>query len=91
MIIGPNKLSSISPLIINGSQVQWVDKIKFLGIILSSAKRFTVDFKETRRKFLVSVYTIFSKCKFTSDIVKLELLESNTNNTYQFCCIALNA
>ena len=76
MIIGPNKCSPISPMILNGLQIQWVDKIKYLGIILTSSKRFTVDHKETRRKFFVSVNTIFSKCKFTSDIVKLELLES---------------
>src|ERR1700690_652683 len=76
MIIAPNKLNPIAPMIINGLQVQWVDKIKYLGIMLSSAKHFTIDYKETRRKFFVSVNTVLSKCKFTSDIVKLELLES---------------
>ena len=89
MLVG---LGPISPLIINGSQVQWVDKIKYLGIILPSAKRFTVDFKETRRKFFVSVNTIFSKCKFTSDIVKLELLESQCLPIllYSIECLSLN-
>jgi len=57
----------------NLSNQSSINIIKYLGIILSSAKRFTLDYKETRRKFFVSVNTIFSKCKFTSD--KLELLE----------------
>ena len=72
MIIGGNKLSPIAPFIINGSQIQWVDTVKYLGVIFSSAKRLSVDYKEIRRNFFVSVNTIFSKCKYTSDIVNLE-------------------
>jgi len=92
MLIGPDKLGRIEPMIISGSQVQWVDKIKYLGITLSSAKRLTVDYKEIRRKFFVCVNTIFSKCKYTSDIVKLELLESQCLPIllYSIECLNLN-
>ena len=41
-----------------------------------SGVKFTIDFSETRRKFFVSVNTILSKCKYSSDVVKLELMES---------------
>src|SRR5271155_3665034 len=39
---------------------------------------FKVDFQETRRKFFMAVNSILSNCKYTSDIVKLELLETHS-------------
>ena len=90
MIIGPNKLSPISPLIINGSQVQWVDKIKYLGIILSSAKRFTVE-KEIRK--LVANFLFLLILFLTNANLLLILLNLNCLrvSAYQFCYIALKA
>ena len=77
MVVGPNKMDTPSDMTINGSNIKWVDRIKYLGVTVISAKVFTLDFSETRRKFFMSVNGILSKCKHTSDIVKLELMEKH--------------
>ncbi len=65
------------PVSIGNIQLHWVQNVKYLGVYLSCAKTFQVDFAETRRKFFSSVNSILSKCNFTSDIVKLQLMESH--------------
>ena len=64
-------------LTINSETLLWVDKLKYLGIWLCSGKSFTNDLSEMRRKFFTSVNVILSKCKYTSDFIKLQLLESH--------------
>ena len=44
---------------------------------LITGKIFRVDLSECRRKFFATVNSLFTKCKFTSDVVKLELLQSH--------------
>ena len=77
LCIGPNKISNFANLILNGSSLQWAEKVKYLGIWLCAGKYFCVDVAEMRRKFFMSVNSILSKCKYTNDIVKLQLLESH--------------
>ena len=90
MHIGPLKALHISPMSINGAPMQWVKNIKYLGLSLVSGKKFSVDFKDVRRKFFIAVNSILSKCKFTSDIVKLELMESQCLPILLYCIESLN-
>lgn len=46
-----------------------------------AGKKFDIYFNETRRKFFMLVNSIFSKCKFTPDIVKLDLMENKSSLT----------
>jgi len=55
----------------------WVEKIKYLGVWICSARHFQLDFSESRRKFFVSINSIFYHSKFSSDLVKLQLFESH--------------
>ena len=57
---------------INGADIMWSDKIKYHGSNITSEVKFTIDLAETRRKFLVSVNTILSKWKYSTDIVNLK-------------------
>lgn len=75
--IGPNTLHSIGSLYINDSKLEWVKQVKYLGVWICFGKSFSIDLSETRRKFFMSVNCIISKCKYTSDLVKLELIESH--------------
>ena len=59
------------------SPMKWDIQFKYLGIIISSGKSFEIILDDIRRKFFVSVNSILSKCKYTSDLVKLNLLESH--------------
>jgi hypothetical protein len=77
MVIGPFKVSTPLPMSINGALIMWTDKIKYLGVNIISDVKFTIDLAETRRKFFVAVNTILSKCKYSTDVVKLELMESH--------------
>lgn len=77
MMIGPNKNCAPTDMDISGATIQWVDRIKYLGVTILSSKVFTIDLKETRRKFFMAANSILSKCTHTSDIVKLDLLEKH--------------
>jgi hypothetical protein len=81
LTIGPNKVSNKANLTLNGISLTWEQKIKYLGVWICAGKSFQVDLFEVRRKFSASVNSILSKCKFTNDIVKLELLESQSIRT----------
>lgn len=77
MVIGSFKVPTPLPMSINGAAIMWTDTIKYLGINIVSDVKFTIDLAETRRKFFVAVNTILSKCKYSTDVVKLELMESH--------------
>jgi hypothetical protein len=60
---------------INGLSLSWVEKISYLGLVLTGGKRFIVDFAAERLSFFSAVNCILSKSHFTSDMVKLFLCE----------------
>ena len=62
---------------VGDTKLQWVQQITYLGIQICCAKTFQVDLSDIRRKFFSSVNAILSKCNYTSDMVKLQLLESH--------------
>ena len=53
------------------------DNLSTVGIKICHAKNFQVDLSDDRRKFFSSVDSILSRCTYTSDMVKLQLLESH--------------
>jgi exonuclease III len=75
--IGRTKIGMLASLRINEALIQWVDSIKYLGVTVSSGKFFKTDLSATRRKFFASVNSILSKCKYTSELVMLQLMESH--------------
>jgi len=77
MCIGPLYKRPIAAMTLNDAVIPWVDSFKYLGVTIVAAKTFTIDLKEVRRKFYSSVNCVLSRCKFTSDLVKLQLLESH--------------
>ena len=88
--IGPNFHIVPNPVSIGSIQLEWAQCMKYLGVHISCAKSFQVDFAETRRKFFSAVNSILSKCNFTSDIVKLQLLESHCLPILLYACESLN-
>ena len=77
LVIGPNKQDPISPMIINESPVQWVGSMKYLDLTVVAGKKWQIDFSESRRKFFSAVNGILSKCNYTSDVTKLQIMESH--------------
>lgn len=85
LVIGPNKISNIASMTLNGTPLHWVNELKYLGITLSTGKSFSPDLKTTRRKFFVGFNSIINKCKYVSDTVKLELLETQCLPILLYC------
>ena len=90
IIIGPNVLSKSVNLNINGAPLQWVDKLKYLGIYLCSGSSFIVDLTETRRKFFACLNSIISKCRYSSELVNLKLVESHCLPILSYAMESLN-
>jgi hypothetical protein len=75
--IGPKKVHNLASLYINTHEIQWVNKIKYLGVTLQAGTKFSIDLSDTRRKFFISVNNILNKSKRASDMSKLQLIESH--------------
>ena len=90
LLIGPTFNTTPSLVSIGNIQLQWTQQITYLGIILSNAKSFQVDFSDIRRKFFSAVNSILSKCSFTSELLKLQLLESHCLPILTYATESLN-
>jgi len=75
MVIG-RCIATPATMYIDKLPIPWVDEIKYLGIHVLKANKFTVNFDATRRKFFAAVNSIYSRCKHCSDMVQLSLLET---------------
>ena len=90
LIIGPSHLSISSHLILGHTPLPWTKNLDYLGITISSGPTFNIDLNNTRRKFFRTVNQILSKCTFTSDLVKLSLLESYALPVLMYAVESLN-
>ena len=75
--IGPISNLLPAPILIDATPLEWSQNITYLGINILSDKVFKINLEDIRRKFFVSVNSILSKCNYTSDTVKLSLMESH--------------
>ena len=75
--IGPSIICNKPDLILDNQIIGWCKKIKYLGIWINSNVHFDIDISDCRRKFFMSVNTVFAKTKFTFDMVKLNIIESS--------------
>lgn len=89
LMIGPSTLYQPGNMFINGSDIMWDNKLKYLGIFINNGRHFSVDLALTRRSFFKSVNYILSNCKFMSDLVKLELLEKHCLPILGYCIESL--
>ena len=88
--IGPNYNIPLASLSIGKFKLSWVNRIDYLGITLVSAKSFQIDLSNIRRKFFISTNNILSKCSYTSDFIKLQLLESHALPILLYATESLN-
>jgi hypothetical protein len=88
--IGPNQGDIRAKLTIAGAPQQWETKIKYLGVTLCAGSKFLVDLSDVRRKFFASVNAILSKCKYSSELVNLQLVESHCLPILLFAVESMN-
>jgi len=60
----------------NGQDVCWFDKIKYLGVHIVSGKSFTVDVSNRIRKFYASANATLHNTKYVNELPRLSLCES---------------
>ena len=68
--------SSIQPLKLGLESVEWVVRLKYLGLYFIASRHFTVDFSTSIRKSYASANAIFKQSKYVSEDVKLHLVET---------------
>src|SRR6218665_2851286 len=62
MWIGPYCCTGCKMISVNGGLINYVEKLKYLGCVLVSAKSFKVSLHEMRIKFYKSFNSLYSKC-----------------------------
>ena len=90
LTVGPNNTLKPVAMMLNGAEMVWVKKLKYLGVILLYGIKFTIDTSEIRRKFFIAVNSILSRCKFASEAVKLDLLEKHCLPILTYCIEVLD-
>ena len=90
MIVGPNLTIGPASITLNGGTIAWVDNFKYLGVIVLSRSKFSVDLADTRRRFFIASNYILSHCSFATDLVKLELMEKHCLPILLYCMEVLN-
>jgi len=74
--MGPGFAEYLSRLNIGCDDIQWTDRLKYLGITVCSGKKCEIDISVSLRKAYSAANSILSKTKYVSEIVWLNLTES---------------
>ena len=90
IIIGPMMYGTPTPLLLAGRPIHWVDKVKYLGLWICTNKAFTVDLAPIRRKFFIAVNSIINNTKSTSELVRLQILETQCLPILTYAIESLN-
>jgi hypothetical protein len=71
MQIGLDEQTVLPQLLLAGAMLQWVLRLKYLGVWIVAGKHLKVD----QTKFLGSVFGLLQKCGSLSDEVKWNVLQ----------------
>ena len=75
MRIGPRFNATCKNIIVNNTNIEWVNSIKYLGITIKQGKNFQVCFNEAKRKFFSTVNSILGNLgHVNSPMVTLHLI-----------------
>ena len=74
--MGPGFAEYLSRLNIGCDDIQWTDRLKYLGITVCSGKKSKIDISVSLRKAYRAANSILSKTKYVSEIVQLNVIES---------------
>ena len=62
---------------LNCKDLDWTDKLNYLGMIVMSTRLFSVCLDTVRPKYFAAVNALYAHCKHVSDLVKVHLFESH--------------
>ena len=76
---------------IDGAPLKWLQEIQYLGIVLASANRLTINFQSMKQKFFRALNGIFGKVGLkTSPAVLCSLLNSFCTPILLYACESLD-
>ena len=64
-------------LVLGGCKLEWINEIKYLGVVFNAGKKFYVDVNFNSRKYLETSFTILQKCKYSSEVILYKLIFAN--------------
>jgi len=89
--IGPRHIN-VAKMYLYDMPVEWTETMNYLGLVIKSAKCFTVDTGSVKRKFFLSANSVIGNAKHMNEPVKLQLIESYClpSLMYNLACINLS-
>ena len=66
MRIGPRHTNDVTSICLNTHPLKWLQELKYLGINLLSAKRFTFNLQVFKHKYCCALNSIFGKIGVSS-------------------------
>ena len=88
--IGKLACEGDSRMRLGNMDLNWVESLKYLGIMLSAGNALTVDVGYMKRRFYVSCNSVLNKCKVVNDVVKLHLVKAFCLPMLTYCVAALD-
>ena len=70
MTIGPDCISNIPNLSVNGSSIMCVDSLSYLGVVIIASKKFKVDLTACRRQCFAADNCIYNRSNATDHLIK---------------------
>jgi len=64
-------------VLLNGVSLEWVNSVKYFGIMFTTGTALHVDCSYIKRKFYAACNTVLCKCKYADEFVKLALIKSS--------------
>ena len=77
-------------LMLNNYRLQWVDSVKYLGVMFVSGPSLSVDCNFIKRKFYAACNSIVYSCKHANELVKLQLMKSYCLPLLTYCIGAID-
>jgi len=88
MRIGPRYKYSCMPLVLNGSELAYVEQFKYLGIILRSARSIKCSLDSAKMKFCRSFNAMYFRAKNAgTELVCVQLMKSLCLPELKFCLL----
>ena len=73
-------------MLLGQDHIQWVNSIKYLGVIMVSGKTLSFDIDPMLRSFYLSCNCIFSKTAKCDQLLQLMLQDRNLLSSSDFLC-----
>jgi hypothetical protein len=88
--VGKFPSEEISRLYLGDMELNWVNSIKYLGVMLTDGPVLSVDTRYMKRRFYASCNSVLNRCKSVNEDVKLHLVKSFCLPMLTYCIAALD-